>query len=298
MSRTLTPGMEAHLAGNTHTLASMLRLDLVDGSSLCFTNHDQVLNFDLGDGAADYQPGSGIDVSDIVLTVGLEASNYECKGPISETVTRTQVLGGRFRKAAARMFMVNWAALDDGPVRIMKGRIGEGRVQGSQFVLEVRGLAGSFNESWGRVLNPLCTATFGNLSTGCPVVRTAYPATVTAVEDDFNFTVDLGGDHPDDFFNLGGVQFLTGPLTDTAEGTIIDYDGTTGAVELLEPLVDSPEVGDTLNLFRGCSKLLKSDDASLPTCLTYDAVLSFRGWPEVPGSRTYHKVSAPGASYA
>ena len=57
-------------------------------------------------------------------------------------------------------------------------------------------------------------------------------------------------------------------------------------------------VGDTLNLYRGCSKLLKSDNPVLPTCLSYGAVADFRGEPEVPGNRTFQRVSAPGASYA
>lgn len=298
MSRTLSANMEAHLAGSAHKLATMLRLDLADGTVLAFTDHDQELSFDLGDGAATYEPWSGINPSAITLVVGLEASNMEVTGPIGDVVTRTHVLGGRFRSAVARLFMVNWSALADGPVRLIKGEVAEGRVEGSRFVLEVRGIAARFNDSWGRVLSPLCTATFGDPSTGCPVVRTAYPATVTAVADDMNFTTDLGGDHANDFFNLGSVEFLTGALANTAEVPVIDYVGASGAVELLEPLNDQPQVGDTLNLYRGCSKLLRSDDATLPTCLTYGAVEDFRGFPEVPGSRFYHKVSAPGASYA
>lgn len=288
--------MIAHLEGNAHTLCAMLRLDLQDGTVLAFTDHDASLSFNLGDGAATYQPWTGIDPSAVALSVGLEASNFEVSGPIGDLVTKTMVLGGRFRKAVARLFLVNWNALADGAVPIMKGAIEEGRVEGSRFVLEVRGLAAPFNETFGRVLTPLCTAMFGDAQ--CGVERTPVAATVTAVTDDFRFTVNLGGTYADDYFNLGGVLFLTGGLADTAEATIISYTGASGAIELLEPLVDTPEIGDTLNLFRGCSKLRLSDDASLPTCLTYDNVVNFRGWPEVPGSRFYHKVSAPGATYA
>lgn len=298
MSRTLSAGMIAHLEANAHTLAVMLRLDLVDGNTLAFTDHDQELEFDLGDGAATYQPWVGINPSAVTLVTGLEASNMEVSGPIGELVTRTTVLGGRYRGAVARLFVVNWDALADGPIRVLKGEVAEGRVEGSRFVLEVRGLTWRFNDSWGRVLSPLCTATFGDPSTGCPVVRTPYPATVTSVTDDLHFAVNLGGAHANDFFNYGGVQFLTGGLANTAEVPVIDYVGASGAVELLEPLVDQPEVGDTLNLYRGCSKLLRTEDASIPTCYGYGAVADFRGFPEVPGSRFYHKVSAPGASYA
>lgn len=296
--RDLTAGMLAHLAGDTHELVTCLRLVLKDGTVLAFTNHDEPLAFNLGDGAVEYQPWTGIDVSAVLLTVGLEASNFEVTGPIGELVTQTHVLGGRYRGAVAHLFMVNWEALEDGPVRLMKGDVGECRVEGSRFVFEVRGIAAAFNETWGRVLNPLCTATFGDPTTGCPVALSPIAAVVTAVTDDFRFVLDLGGDHPDDYFNLGTVEFTTGELAGTVKGTVVDYAGATSAVELLEPLVDTPQVGDALMIARGCSKLLKSSDPSLPTCLTYGAVVDFRGWPEVPSTRFYHRVSAPGASYA
>jgi uncharacterized phage protein (TIGR02218 family) len=294
--RTLSAELETHLAGNALTLATMLRLDLVNGDVLAFTDHDLPLTFDLGDGSAEYLPWTGITPSDVVLATGWEASNFEVTGPIGDVVTRTAVLGGRFRKAVARLFVVNWADLTMGSAKLMRGRVASARVDGSRFVFEVRNALDILNQSQGRVMSPYCSAIFGDAQ--CTVVRTAYPCEVTAVTDSFRFTVDLGGSHADDFFNFGSVDWLTGELTGTEEGKVFDYNGTTGAVELYEPLIEAPQVGDTLNLYRGCSKLLKSDDATLPTCLSYENVVNFRGWPECPSSRFYHKVSAPGTSYA
>lgn len=296
MSRTISAELAAHLEQDTHTLATMLRLDLANGDVLAFTDHDRDLSFDLGDGSATYQSRTGIAPSDVVLVVGFDASNFEVRGPIGDIVSRTAVLGGKFRDATARLFVVNWNSLADGYIPIMQGKVAEGRVEGSRFVLEVRNAADAFNRIQGRVLSPYCSATFGDSQ--CSVVRTALAATVTAVTDDFRFTLNLGGTYADDYFNLGTVSFQTGELAGTADFPVADYNGTTGAVELYEPLPQAPSVGDTLNIYRGCSKLLKSDDASLPTCLTYDNVVNFRGWPEVPSSRFYHKVSAPGTAYA
>lgn len=294
--RDISAALADHLAGDAHTLATMLRLDLVNGDVLAFTDHSEAVVYDLGDGGVEFQPWTGIDPSDVVLTVGFEASNFEVTGPIGDIVTRTAVLGGRFRKARARLFIVNWADLTMGAVKIMQGRVAVSRVDGSRFTLEVRNALDLLNQSQGRVLSPLCSAVFGDAK--CQVVRTPYPCTITAVQDSFRFTVDLGGDHADDFFNFGSVSFLTGDLAGTEEGKVFDYNGTTGAIELYEPLIEAPQIGDTLNLYRGCSKLLKSEDANQPTCLTYDNVVNFRGWPEVPSSRFYMKVSAPGTSYA
>lgn len=298
MSRTLTPGMVSHLASRTTTLATMLRLDLKDGTSMGFTDHDNPLTFDLGDGELEYSPWTGVDVAAIALVTGLEASNTEVSGPISDQITRTAVMGGKFRGATARLFMVNWGNLSDGPIRILKGEIGQCRIAGARFVFEVRGIAGRFNETWGRVLSPLCTADFGNISTGCPVTRIEYPATVTAVTDDFKFRVSFSETHPDAYFDWGSVKFLTGDLADAVEISIAKFTGSTNEIELFEPAWKQPAVGDTLNVFRGCSKLLRAADANIPTCLTYGAVEDFRGFPEVPGARSYYRVSAPGQAYA
>jgi uncharacterized phage protein (TIGR02218 family) len=295
--RSLSTDLQAHLAGDAHTIAIMLRLDLVNGDVLAFTDHDAELAYDLGDGEVAYQPWTGISPSDVVLVTGFDVSNFEVTGPIGDVVTRAAVLGGKYRKAKARLFFVNWADLTQGAGKIMQGRVAASRVEGSRFIFEVRNALDILNQSKGRVLSPYCSAIFGDSSTGCPVVRTAHPCEVTAVTDAFRFTVDLGGTHADDFFNFGSVAFLTGDLTGIEEAKVFDYTGASGAVELYEPLVEAPQVGDTLNLYRGCSKLLKSDDVAVPTCATWGAVEDFRGWPECPSSRFYMKVNAPGTSY-
>lgn len=296
MTRTVGGGLATHLAEHGQTVATMLRIDCVNGDTLAFTDHDNELSYDLGDGVAVYQPWTGINPSDVVLAAGFDASNFEVTGPLGDVVTRAHVLGGKFRGANARLFIVNWADLTDGAAKIMRGRVAGSRVEGSRFVFEVRNAADAFNESWGRVFSPLCSATFGDAQ--CTVARTPIAATVTAVTDAFRFTLDLGGAHPDDYFNLGAVSFQSGELDGTADAAVFDYNGTTGAVELVEPMFAAPQVGDTVNIYRGCSKLLKSDDASLPTCLSYGNVVNFRGWPECPSSRFYQKVNAPGTSYA
>lgn len=293
--RTLTNELQEHIAGDAQTITIMLRLDLINGDVFAFTDHDQELVYDLGDGDTTYQPWTGINPSDVVLVTGFDISNFEVTGPLGDLVTRTAVLGGKFRKARARLFFVNWDDLTQGAGKLMQGRVAVSRVEGSRFVFEVRNALDLLDLSKGRAMSPYCSTIFGDAQ--CTVVRDVYPCEVTAVTDAFRFTVDLGGVHPDDFFTWGAAAFLTGELTGTEEAKVFDYDGTTGAIELYEPLVAAPEVGDTLNLYRGCSKLLKSDDATIPTCASYSNVVNFRGWPECPSSRFYLKVNAPGTTY-
>lgn len=288
--RTLSVALADHLAGDTHTLSTMLRLDMRDGTSLGVTDHNEALDFDLGDGEISYLASTGILPSDVVLAAGMDASNFEVSGPIGDTVTRAAVLGGRFTAATARLFMVNWADLTMGSANIMAGRVADSKVVGGKFTFEIRSAGDAFNQVVGRVLSPYCTHDFGDAR--CTVTKTAYPCEITAVASRFQFTTDLAA-YADDFFNVGSVEFLTGNLAGNYPVEVFDYTAA-GGVELYVPLPEEPQIGDTLNLFRGCSKLRKSDDVNLPTCLFWENVVNFGGHPEVPGSAQYYKVATPG----
>lgn len=288
MPRSLSAEFAEYLTGDTLKLITMLRLDLRDGASLGVTDHSEDIAFDLGDGGISYSASTGILPSDVVLAAGMESSNFEVTGPISDEVTRAGVLGGRYTAARARLFMVNWSDLTMGPARIMAGRVADAKVVGGKFSLEIRSAADAFNQTIGRVLSPYCTYDFGDPK--CTVTKTPYPCEVTAVTSAFQFTVD--DVEADGFFNVGSALFLTGENIGIAAQDVFKSVG--GAIELYVPLPVAPQVGDTLNLYRGCSKLRKSDDASLPTCLSYSNVVNFGGHPEVPGTAQYLKTAVPG----
>lgn len=294
MTRSIDTGLlDLLLAGELQT-AEILWLRARDGTIATFTTDNAPSTRDLGLGEATFS--EGMTLGALTLASGFEASSGEVTGGLGGQMTRIAVDGGKWDNAQARLALI--IPGEPGFIPLLGGRVAEPRTEGIGWTLEIRNAARIFNDVQGRVLTPYCSATFGISSTGCPVVRTPTPCTVVEVIDDFRFRVDIGGDWVDDWFNLGAAAFLSGGLAGSADALVFDYDGATGAVELFESLAAAPQVGDTLNLYRGCSKLLKSDNPVLPTCLTYGAVADFRGWPEVPGSRFYHKVSAPGASYA
>lgn len=296
MPRTIPGALATAFGSSPRKGAECLILEAKDGARAGFTTWSGPIAVDLGLGAGEDDCLPGINLSTVILATGLDAGSFEADGPARGDFSGAKIRGGKWR--GARAWLVRVSPGVEGFTPIMAGTVGEGRVEGRRFTLEIRNAADAFNQSWGRVLSPWCSATFGDFATGCPVARTPIACTVTAVTDDFRFTVDLGGVHPDAYFNLGAAAFLTGDLAGTAEVPVAGYVGASGAVELFEPLVAVPEVGDTLNLYRGCSKLLRSENAALPTCVSYGAAADFQGFPEVPSSRFYHKVSAPGAAYA
>lgn len=284
MTRPLSAGMQAHLARGSHSLVSMLRLDLRDGTKLGFTNHDEDLSFDLGDGPVTFSAGEGVLPSDIDLLTGFEASTYEVVGPIGTLVTRRQLLGGRFNRALAWLFLVDWQDLANGHAPLAAGFISQARNEGGRYILEVATDAALFEQVIGEILTPMCRTYYG--SALCGKVPESVVGTVTAVTDELAFTVSYPGLFADDYFNSGTVTPLTGALAGTDPVDIHDW-SEAGAVVLFTGLVDDLQVGDTVTLERGCPR-------TRAACMARDNILNMRAEPEIPGSDQILRPTVPG----
>lgn len=288
MSRTLGTGLATHLATGRTKLSRCLRLDLLDGTSLGITDHDQDISINLGDGLLTYEASTGIVPSAVSLSVGLDADNLEARGPISSLVPAAAILGGRFDQAVARLFDVKW----DSPavfMRLLKGNVSQARIEAGEFVLELRGFQDKFNQPIGRVLSPVCTHDLGDAKCQVDLTPFTFPATVTAVSDDTLFSVSYTGATPAAGQLLFGTcEFLTGVLAGTHKIEVFDHSGP--AIRLYMPLAQVPEVGDTLRLVAGCDKLRA-------TCRdTYANAVNFGGFPDGPGSSAYLKYPIPGTT--
>ncbi len=288
--RTISGGLATHLAGRSHTRSKMLRLDLRDGTSLGITDHDAALSFDLGDGALTYSAETGILPSATVLATGFDAGNVEVSGPIGDTVTRAAVLGGRFNRARCRYFEVNWASLGDGAIALLAGNVSDARVEGGRFILQIRSDTDRYNQDVGRLITPYCDADFGDAR--CGITVPTFDGTIASVTDGMRFVVTLAASHIDHFFDYGSVLFTGGVLAGTLPVEIVSW-AATGAIELFEPLVALPAIGDAVTVRQGCSKVRLAANPNVHTCLTYANVINFRGFPEVPGSDQILKYPVP-----
>ena len=166
--RTLSANLTTHLATTAHTRCKMLRLALKDGSILAVTDHDTELSFDIGEGAETYSPETGIMPSDLSLSAGFNADDLEITGPLVDTateawhITKAAILGGRFDDAVAHYFQVNWNALADGAIKLLKGRVVLAEIEGGKFKLTIHSEISKFSQEIGRIITPYCDADFGD----------------------------------------------------------------------------------------------------------------------------------------
>jgi uncharacterized phage protein (TIGR02218 family) len=283
LSRTLEAPMVSHLATRSHTRCNMLLLELADGTTIAVTDHDVNLDFDIGDGVETYRADTGFQISDIQIPIGLEPGNFEVSGPITEDgpVTRAALLGGRFNRAEARLFAVNWNSLTSGPVRILKGKASNIRPEGGKFVFEVRDARDAFSQTILNVITNQCRADHESC---CVHIADETATTVTAVTD--ALTIEVAAALTADDFTNGKLWFTTGVLAGTSPIEIHDVTGST--VTLFTEVPALPSIGDAVTLKEGC-------DRSRTMCRDrFDNVVNFRGYPDVSGSDQILRMPIPG----
>jgi uncharacterized phage protein (TIGR02218 family) len=286
--RTLSAGFTAHLATRSHTLCRLMLLVLRDGTEIGITDHDRDITYDLiGSGSVTFLAGTGISISDIALTAGLETDNCEVTGPIQADgpVTLEGVLGGRYNRCAAYIADINWKTQASGVAKLLAGKSGEWRVEGGKFVCEIRSAKDNYNQVVGRLIVNNCDADFAD-GVRCLATPVEVVGTVTAVTDEMNFTVSYTGSYANDYFNMGTVEALTGDLAGTEPIEVHDWT-VGGVLTLFTPLAERPAIGDTFNIKQGCPK-------NREACMGFGQIVNYRGFPEVPGSDKIMRATIPG----
>lgn len=293
--RAAPASIDAMLGTTQLTLARCLKLVLRDGTELGFTDHDRDLVIALDSDFYEplvYRAGHGMIVGDLDLALGLDADNTEASFPINELLSRAKVLGRRFQNADAYLFDADWTQSAPEPLELMAGYVAEARPDQSMAIFQIRSNADRWNSVIGSVLSPRCRADFGDIK--CGKTPTTYAATVSETLSNMRFIVDLPDTYANDFFRFGTVEFTSGNLAGTQPIEVVAFDGATNEIEVLAPMPEAAAVADELLIRNGCSNVKESSDPLVPTCVTHDNVLRFRGFDQIPGTDRYLRFPIPG----
>jgi hypothetical protein len=168
--KSLSPAMQAHLDEGTTTLAWCWRITRADGVTFGFTDHDRTLSFD----GTDFEPESGLTASEVRSGSDLSVDAQDAEGVlISDRITETDILDGRWDNADVEVWRVNWA--DTGQrVLMRRGAIGQIRRGRLAFVAEVRSLAHMLGQTVGRTFQATCDAALGDARCGVDLEDPAY----------------------------------------------------------------------------------------------------------------------------
>ncbi len=170
----------SHLAQNSTTLATCWKVKRRDGTILGFTDHDEDIAFDLGDGdgSVTYKAATGYTRSAIANKIDLSADNLEVEGFLdSAAITEADLRAGKYDFAEVRIFLVNWADLGQGKIDLRRGAIGEITTRDELYVAELMGLSQRLSQVVGRTYTPECAVDLGSPECGIELKPNVWQAT-------------------------------------------------------------------------------------------------------------------------
>lgn len=263
----LTLPADALAAELTH-LALCWRLVRSDGVALGFTSHDRDLLID----GLWHAARPGMSPSAIVQAEGVGTDDMDVAGALSAgTLTRADLLAGRWDGARLQLFLVDWRNPSEGRHLLADGRLGEvavGEGADAGFVAELLGPGAALSATALATCSPECRAELGDPR--CRVNmrgRERLMAVTAAQPDRVQLAGVLAADHVQ-----GLIRVLDGVAAGQSRRVLADVDGW---LLLDEPLPISP--GDRVLAREGCDK-------RFVTCRERFAnARNFRGEPHVPG---------------
>ncbi len=273
--KTTSAALAAHIAAEVTTLATCWRVTRSDGAEFFFTDHDRDLVFD----GQVYKASTGYSRTAITNDASMAVDNLDVDGVFdSEAITEADIRAGLFDHAEVRVFLVNWADLSMGAMKMRRGWFGEVILtEQGMFRTELRGMTQALQQRIGEVYSPECRADLGDHRCKVDLGLWTRGGTVTSVSDRAVFAATVDGDATaDGWFNGGALTWATGANA----GKTIEvkaWTAATGSVELFLAMGYAIAAGDTFTIHPGCDK-------SIETCAArYNNTVNFRGEPYVPG---------------
>jgi uncharacterized phage protein (TIGR02218 family) len=267
----------SHLATGSTTVCHAWAVIRRDGLRLGFTDHDQSFSFD----GIEFRADTGMTARALQQSTGLSVDNTEAMGMLSDAaIAEGDVLAGRFDQATVKVWLVNWANVNQRMLRFA-GTMGEITRSAGMFNAELRGLAEPLNQPQGRIYQRACSAVLGDGLCRVRLNAEGYSAVRVVrsiVEARVIRLADLG-DFDDRWFERGRLIVQDG----VAHGLtgVIKADRRIGGgareIELWQALPVAPKAGDTIRIEAGCDKRAS-------TCRDkFNNFMNFSGFPHIPG---------------
>lgn len=186
--KNVTSLMDAHLDQRVLTLANMWRLQRADGVVMGFTDHDQPLDFDDGDGEITYEARSGMTASSLSSSSELRVDTQDVVGILdSDRINDNDLRAGRYDNAEVKYFKVNFedTSTSMGDIKMKITTTGEVRMEGEFFVVELRSLSQAYSQKIIDIVQAACGVDLGSAKCKVRLDPTEWqPATEYTVRED------------------------------------------------------------------------------------------------------------------
>jgi uncharacterized phage protein (TIGR02218 family) len=280
--KTIPAQMQADLDGRATKHCYCWRLDLKNGTTLGFTDHDRDLVFD----SVTYKALTGMDASAISNSRNLNVDDMDVIGRLDDTsIKDSDIAAGVYDGAMVTIYKVDWRDVTN-RIILMRGPLGKVSRGQIAYKAQIKSLTAYADQRLGSVYSPKCRWTLGEgiCGLGVNLNTSAYRDTglvVSAVLSRRVFQTQSPGAlaREKDFYMNGKVVWTSGD-NNTYE-MWVRYNKITSAeahFELFEPMPNDIQVGDVFTAYAGCQKTIEICHAK------FSNVANFGGFPRIPGS--------------
>lgn len=217
--KTVSGPFATHLDQETTNLATCWIITRRDGTQFFFTDHDVDVPFDGNLHVAE----TGYKRTAVQNDSSLSVDNLNIEGIFdSAEITVQDLRAGLFDFAEIKIFVVNWADLSQGNLKMRRGRLGEVTLtEQGVFRAELRGLAQALSQRIGEVYQPEDAADLGDSRNKMPVDPPVLLRSTAFALGDFVRVATAGGSTQERYENrvyectVAGVTGQNEPTFDT-----------------------------------------------------------------------------------
>ncbi len=306
--KTVTQAFKNHLAGDVHTLATLIKVVRTDGVTFGVTNHDQDITF----GGLVYKSVPGAVASIMRSDADLNTDNLSIQTALHDSgFPRDDVLAQRFRGATVWVYTVNYQDVTQYAIE-RQAVIGDIKLGDHDIEIEILGLMEHLQYEIGDLTSPGCRASFGDTVCQASTDYFTEYGVVTKVTNRKQFQAEIcerhiGSDHANGWkvptshwfvygwlewdtditwgFNHAddGDQLNSGLGEEVLDEEYVAVDGLT-TLTLAQNMPYEIKVGDKFRVTAGCDK-------ARDTCaVKFVNILNFDGEPELPGEDKFKMV--------
>ncbi len=239
----------------------------------------------------------GLEVQSMQVTCTPQMDNSSGPPTINGFPFLTACAMGLFNSARllySKMFLSSFDDLTPGAVPDFQGRVNRPVIDRFSAVLSINSDIEMLNVAAPpNIVQQQCMHTWADA--GCGLSPAAFGINGTVASGSTVVSVNTSLTQPDKYFTLGRVTFLTGANATSPRTTFFvkDYLNAGGQLQLIKPLANVPQAGDTFLALPGCPK-------TMPACSNTNVAVGppfnnrkrFRGLRFVPVPETLYDGGA------
>lgn len=264
--KSIPTALQTHLEQESTTLALCWRIVKRDSTLVLCTDHDVDIVVPSGSFAGTYKAASNVTPSNFQNSNDMSVDNVEVVGALSDGTLRLDISSadiesGNLDFAAAVCFFLNWADPSMGQVVMSSGFFGQVTYDSTYgYKVELRSLQQLLQTNIIQAYSDKCDVLhFGDARCKVNVAALTRTATVTAVTNDREFSVSIGGAFPTAQWFNGKLTGLTGDNTGFLRqvGSLAAFNqgAGTATVVLRVSMPELVQVGDTFSWAPDCDRL-------------------------------------------